>query len=962
MNKKIFKVLLILCLSIGLTSFATAQIRYGEITGTVVDEDGIPLPGVTVTLESEMVPTRTAVTTEGGVFRFMSLPPASDYKLTCELPGFNTQVREPIKVIVGGTVKYRIAMTVAPIEEEIIVTAETPVVDPKKTGTAVNVTQEILANIPTARDPWVILDQTAGIMVDRVNIGGSQSGQQSQFTARGDSGDNVMWNYDGLTITDQAALGATPTYFDFDAFEEIQITTGGADPSIQTGGIGLNFVTKRGGNKFKGQSYFYRTDAIPFVDFQATNVPSEMEELGYVGDQINMIKDYGFEAGGPLIKDRLWAWGAWGVQDIKMFTAAGTSDDTLLDNLHFKLNAQVTNNDRVELLYFYANKLKWGRGASPNRPLPTTWDQNGPSDQYKIEWEHVFSDNFYMSLKGGFVDLYFELVPKGGLDVMPGLSLDTGNWSDSFVYYYTWRPVYHANLSGNYFLENVLGGDHEWKFGAEYRTGSVRTQYGFAGGGFRLFWSAFGFPNDSALVYLYNDADWKQTYERMSAWIGDTFTTGGLTLNLGVRFDHRINGHAAPEGGINNIPAHAVDPTFLPARRQEEVKKVIEWNDFSPRVGFTYDLTGDGKTLIRGSFARYADQLGSGTAAFGNQAYYAYVAWLWSDDNLDGQPQTSELIGFPSPDWIIDRSPNINPSDPTDYPNIIDSDLSAPITYEGIIGVEREILPDFSVGANFIYRYYKNYTWYPIRNVTSDDWVVAGTVNNAGYEDLFDGKYVEGDYYDLTFPMPPGGLLTNRPDYHQRFWGIEITATKRLSNKWMMNMSFNWNDHRRYYDGPEGYQDPTNIEMQDGEYMAYQMLGSGKAGIFTNARWQFRVNGMYQLPYGFNVSGSLNMRDGYVLPLVLQSPYRDMGTGQVNVNIEPFGSRRLPMFWLFDLRIEKTFRLGDYGTLGLIADVFNVFNNNMYLGREQILNSDDAYIPSECVNPRVFRLGVRFRF
>ncbi|MFQ6083574.1 MAG: carboxypeptidase regulatory-like domain-containing protein [Candidatus Aminicenantia bacterium] len=987
MSKKISKVLLILCLLIGLTSFATAQIRYGEITGTVVDEDGIPLPGVTVTLESEIIATRTAVTSERGIFRFLSLDPGV-YKLTCELPGFNTEVREPIKVVVGVRSDFRITLTAATIKEEIIVTAESPVVDTKKTGIAHNVTDEWLDNIPSARDPWVILDQTAGVMVDRVNVGGSQSGQQSQFTARGDSGDNVMWNVDGLTITDQSALGATPMYWDFDAFEEIQITTGGADPSIQTGGIGLNFVTKRGGNKFKGQAYFYRTDKIPQLEFQATNVKgSDLESYwrdvqGYVGDiediypgdRINRIKDYGFEAGGPIIKDRLWVWGAWGVQDIKMFTAAGTPDDTLLDNINFKLNAQITDNNRAEFLYIYADKLKWGRGAAVNRPMPTTWDQQGPSNVYKIEDEHIFSDNFFATLRAGMVDMWFELEPKGGRAVPVTLDYDTGMWGGSFLYYKTWRPEYHTNLSANYFAENVLGGDHEFKFGFEYRYTTVRTQFGWAGNMVKTYWSAmnnyglwgawYGLPNTttgSCGVWIVRPEDFKQTYTRISGWVGDTFTAGRLTLNLGVRYDWRISGHADPGsdefGPWNDAPASVLDPVLLPAVRQEGKKDVVKWADFSPRVGFTYDITGDGKTLIRGSFARYADQLSSWQAYLENNSAYGEIDYAWHDTNGDDEVQAGELIDV----WWV--SSTVDLANPGVNPSKIDPDISAPITWEGLIGFEREVLPDFSLGANFIYRYYENFTWFPINDLTSDDYVlVPAGVNNAGLEDRYDGNYYEADYYQLTTMRPAGNFWTNRPDYNQKFWGVEITATKRLSNKWLMNASFNYNDHRQYLPTKASYQDPTNVEMLDGEIMAYEMRGSGKTDIWTNCRWQAKLNGMYQLPWGFNVSGYLQVREGYVVPVRLRTSPRSGGIGRAYPLIKPFGSERLPTFWMFDLRVEKVLRIGDYGSVSIMADVFNVFNNNTVLGREPNINMSRGYQPLEIINPRVFRLGIRFRF
>ena len=962
------KKLLILLIAITFVTFGTsyAQLgKYGRIEGNVVDSEGMALPGVTLTLESNF-PTLTAITSESGNFAFRTLD-LGMYRISFELPGFVKHVREKVMVRVGKTLSFNITMNLATLEEEVTVTAESPIVDTKKSGITTNVTTEWLANIPSARDPWVILEQTAGIMVDRVNVGGSQSGQQSEFTARGDSGENVMWNLDGLTITDQSALGATPMYWDFDAFEEIQITTGGGDPSIQTGGIALNFVTKRGGNKFRGQAYFYRTDQIPWVGFQAENVSTEMEGYGYSGDKINRIKDYGFEAGGPIIKDRLWVWGAWGIQDISMFTAGGVPDNTLLDNIHLKLNFQITDKSRAEILYFYANKLKAGRGASVLRPAETTWDQDGPTNTYKAELEHIFSDNFFMSIKAGYLDMWFSLTPKGGIDTPTTYSYDTGVWGGSFYWYMTTRPQYHVNLSGNLFLEGILGGDHEFKFGAEWRDSNVTSMSSYGGNQVSTTWEAmndywhdYGLPpttTNSAGIWFIQGTNVDVHYKRYSAWVGDTFTTGNLTLNLGLRYDYRFDSFRA-----SSLDALNLAPALLPATTQAAQKKAITWSSLSPRVGFTYDLTGDGKTIIRGNSGIYYDQLGQWNAVLQAATYWREVDFYWHDANADSTVQTSEIVGYPDPGYMTYFSDSYDPDNPTAGPMSIDPNLSAPKTFEAIIGLERELFPDFSLGVNFIYRYMNNYQWNPWPGVTSADWTVENTVTNAGYEDKYDGNSYTATFYELPFTRPAGNTLSNQPDYHQRFFGIEVTATKRLSDKWMLNASFTYNDHRQYYDSPASYQDPTEIAQYNGEIMAYETGGSGKVDIYTNTRWQGKLNGMVQLPYGFNVSGFVTVREGFVIPVRLQTGHRGDASGRAYPMVRQFGDQRLPTFWLMDFRVEKVVPIGDYGTVSVMADIFNLFNNNTVLGRQPNINTSKGYQPLEIINPRVFRLGVRFRF
>ena len=162
------------------------------------------------------------------------------------------------------------------VQEIVTVTSETPAVDTKQTGTRQTFTLDQLQSIPSARDPWVILQQTAGIAMDRENIGGNMSGQQSNYVSRGGNPTNNKWSLDGVDITDMSATGASPTYYDFDSFQEMTINTGGVDVTQQTGGVGINLVTKSGTDKFRGSSRFYLTDEI----VQANNISDELRRAG----------------------------------------------------------------------------------------------------------------------------------------------------------------------------------------------------------------------------------------------------------------------------------------------------------------------------------------------------------------------------------------------------------------------------------------------------------------------------------------------------------------------------------------------------------------------------------------------------------------------------------------------------------------------------------------------------------
>ncbi|PYR25395.1 MAG: hypothetical protein DMF92_20635, partial [Acidobacteria bacterium] len=199
---------------------AHAQLTGGNITGTATDEQGRTAPGVTVDVRGTDI-TQTFTTDGDGRYRFLDLAPGS-YKVTASLQGFTTIVRDHVIVDVGKTVDLSVQLKVSPIDEVITVTAASPIVDSKETGTATNFTADELAMIPTSRDPFALLRSVAGVLIDRVNIAGNETGQQPNFASKGTRPQDAVWTIDGVVVTDMTLTGASPTYFNHDNFEEVQ--------------------------------------------------------------------------------------------------------------------------------------------------------------------------------------------------------------------------------------------------------------------------------------------------------------------------------------------------------------------------------------------------------------------------------------------------------------------------------------------------------------------------------------------------------------------------------------------------------------------------------------------------------------------------------------------------------------------------------------------------------------------
>ncbi len=920
---------------------AFGQEQYGNIRGVVVDSDGDPLAGTTVFLESAEVGSRSLVCTEAGIFRFINLTPGP-YGLRCELPGFKAHVHKTIVIQAGTNFDLRITLTAATLEKQITVVARSPIVDTKKTGTATNVSQEMLQNLPSARDPWVILQQAPGILVSQENVGGSASGIQGIPVGRAGLFQNTQYSMDGVPTTDLSTLGASPMYYDFDTFEEMTVVTGGQDAAIQTGGLSINIITKRGRNQFQVQARTFFTNG----DLQGDNRTPELRDLGYVGDRINQFMDYGIQVGGPVKKNRLWFWLGYGVQDIRRLTIAGYPTHTKLEGINAKLNFHLGRNDRIELAFIDNAKTVWGRGAGPTRPPETTLDQTGSSPYFKFEGEHTFSPNFLLSLKTSYMRSAFDLIPRGGMGTQIGYDLATGVYSSSYPFSLNKLPSFVASLMGIIFKERFMGGNHELRLGAEYRWFRSQMIAGYSGGAGKMFMK--GRP---LFASVFRDGNTDCVSHRLSLFANEAWTIGRLTLNLALRLDREDEWNKdAP------VPASMVAPGLLPAVTYPGYDPEVLFLTFSPRFGFTYDLTGDGKTIVRGNVARYGSQQGTTLAYSLSSSSYAEARYLWKDLNGDNLVSTNELVGYPTAGLIYYYG--FDPWNPTNFQSLngADKNLKTQLTDELLLGIEREVFADFSLGGTFILRrnhrvmdtaYYDKASGKIIR---LSDYIgpVKGSLT-------YEGTTYNYEYWTLASRKPVGLYTLNVPDYSENFTALEFTAVKRLSRKWMMNASFTYqiynieNSHMSYFD-------PTNTAMTEG----------ARYWLVSNSDWMAKLSFLYQLPWGFNFSGFANIRQGFInlQQIVAPTPARGaVGLGStMEIYIEKPGETRLPDFYNVDLSLTKDIRLRNYGRLTLCLDAFNVFNLARALSRYPTVNSPRHDEIQQILNPRVIRLGVRYNF
>jgi hypothetical protein len=927
---------------------AAAQVFTGRIDVTVVDSTGAVLPGVTIELTGAQA--ATGVTDARGEARFLNLAPGR-YTVAAKLSGFGDWKNENVRVAAGAIVPLKVSLSVGGLATSVDVTGATPTIDPKRTTQSTNVTYEELQNVPSSRDPWVVLQTVPGVIVDRVNVGGAESGQQSNYQAKGAAGGENTWNIDGVPITDMSALGSSPTYYDFDMFQEMQATTGGSDVANVTPGVALNFVLKSGSNTPRGSARFYFENQ----DMQANNMPDNLKaSLGGAtgkGNRMDEYKDYGLELGGPIWKDKIWAWGAYGKTDVTVLTLANTPDQTILENYSFKATAQATQSLRANFTYYRGNKEKFGRGASPTRPPATTWNQTGPTQMYKGEGNMVVGNDLFLTARYAYVDGGFSLTPQGGLDKQWLLN-DSGIWQNTFYDYTTVRPQYNTNVEANWFRNK-----HEVKAGFGYRTADVDSFATVPGNGIITYHD--GYPNMIAEVTAWNH-DSSTAGKYVSGFLSDTISLDRMTINLGFRWDRQSSSVKAYTQEGN--PAL---PTLLPDLAGAAAKDVILWNSFTPRVGMSYAVTDDRKTIARASYASFASQMNAGAGGFfsavgSDRGVYVYGV---QDLNGNGTVDAAELAGRTADNWYgfdID-----NPGNPTTNHRV--GDYKVPTTHEVIFGVDHELAQNFGVSASYTFRTFVNHNWRPVQGLREDDYVQLGTFTGSQAPV---GSYSVPYFGVTTATLPADRSATeyvDRDGYSQRFNGFELSATKRMSNKWMARFGFSINDHREYFDGKNSRTNPTpqlSSPNIDGGQVMRASGGSGKSGIYmVLPKYQFILAGMYQAPFGINLGINMMNRQGFAMPY-----FRDrVATGDPLGNlksvllVKDVTDFRLPAVTSLDVRVGKEFSYGRTRA-NLDLDVFNATNSAVVLGRQYNLRLSTADNVQEIMNPRILRLGVRFSF
>jgi len=968
----LFVSMLIVSLPVGVE----AQAPGGALFLHVVDQAGGDLPGVTLTLSGSDAP-RVGVSDAGGSVRFLNLPIGS-YSVSGELAGLPVVERNDIGVSIGENVTIEIRMG-SDSPEPAATASSGQQLDPRKERAGLTVTQHELQQIPSARDPWSVMERVPGIVFDRINVGSSESGEQPNFVSYGAGDSQTSWRLDGADLTDAAGPGTSAVYYDIDSFDEMRITTGGGDPRIRTAGVQLDFVTRRGTNGFLGSARYYRSDD----GLQAeTDVPSEASGYYGEGPVIDSFTDYGVEAGGPIVKDKLWIWGSWAKQSIenvdRQATGVTRSFGTNIDLEWFnaKLNWQINAANALSVSLLSADKEHLGRNESINISPESAWNQDSVSSfptVLRLEGTHIFSADSYLTALASRLRAGFELSSDNGegcRSIECGLSgpvayydYSTALWAGSYQNSRSERNADEVRLDGGQYVR-AFGAGHELKFGLGYRSSEIHEQVEWPGQQYVTFLEGEpGTPGATGEAVMFRAGTYAYDVDAIDAYVGDTVRLGAVTIQAGLRYDLQTGSLRS-----GSADANPVIPGELPAISFDAgTVDDIDWSSVSPRLGVTWAAGADGRTLVRAAANRYVDQLGGRTVSAASPLNEQYLYFAFTDRNGDKSASADELDG--PYEWS-----GVDPNDPgSAIPvNRWDPGIDPPRTDELQLGLERELTSDITVGLIGTYRKLTDfvmfraektrgaYDWY-----TRDDYKLARVVTGTRP----DGSTYSVDLYDLKSGVeaPAYFVITNRPGYEQEFKGLELSATKRMSNRWAAHASFLWQDWTQSVDessivDPSLLLDAFGCSVCDGSaVVAGNANGTGFQGdVFINSEWSYNLAGTYLIPriettLGFNLSG----RQGYPLPYYRIGLSRT-GAKRLLTDSDP-AAYRLDDVVRLDLRLAKEFQLGPTG-LTLSIDALNVTDEQTVTERVTRLNIVNTNRVSELQSPRVIRLGARLTF
>lgn len=958
-----------------LTSILSAQVQTGSIKGKIADIKGFPLPGAFIYFDSPiMLNHKTFITSETGTYKFRGLPPGK-YKLIVEMPGFKSVKIENIDIHAGLTITLDVTLEMTTIEEEVSKIVSTPTLDAGASKTAHIIDEDLINRIPFQRDLHHVYNAVSGVLPKR----GSQPNTSLIHSSPESNG---IYFIDGVPIHDPMGSNILP-HINFDITKEIEIETAGHPAAISNTDSGyINIITKAGDNALDGSLFFYHTNdslksqLIPQEELNALDVtPPPLDKS---------LWDLSFSLNGAFMSDIVRFYTNFHLfRHTKASSFAPWTDPLGINHSEYdwqrtsksgflKLTSQFIPQFKVVASFSYASHKFPAENFLTNRNLTeeatTIYD---PEKNFRMTGvlNYIIDQNTFVDVTASYqLNNITRLVQEQGRDKPQYFDEVSGHiWGSAALNRKQKEENLRANVSLVHFQDRILGSDHLLKVGGEYESNSSRWDV----------WKA-----DNLLVHYYNGSPYyfgqaespdtgnmvgkgKVSFylasknelgfipniemKRLSAYVQDSATFGDrVTLNLGLRFDRSVSTHRdlLKLASGNPISLQLGEDFILPVIGVNPYSdlnfprwnKQIAWNSFSPRLGLSFDVFGNGKTIFKASFSRYPEYLRMASIRSLSPFYYNKShQFFWYDENMDEQVDANDSFApFPYDfrQYGIDY-----------FEKIVDSKLKAPYTNEFTIGLSNELFNNFSIKINYIYKHKKNLLqnvlydldqnqeWYTINRDNQGWWIPFNTTVPAidDYQQSPLTLYYRSNEAPLLFYQ-----LSNVPELEQKYQAVELGFNKRMSHNWQLH-------------GSVVFSRATGNPITELNIFTQRLTSTGinpnsfvnvaeDSKLISDIPMAIKLMGTYNFPYDFyvsfyysHISGTIWTRNLAIIPPDSWSQEENINNLPEYVYLENPGSRRNESYNNLDIRAEKEFSLENFGRLSVFLDIYNALGNKYHL-------------------------------